>query len=247
MCSKKEEFIQKHNFTVGIPKAFSVHTLYPLYTWFFHTLGIPVVISDKISQAGIARAESAYCYPAEIAHGAVQDIVDKKTDYIFVPHFRDMPSYEDKVHANFCPITQSLPYYIRKAFPDVPEEKILSPVITFKFGKQKALEYFLKMGDQLSIPKEEIETAFNIAYEKQEEYFTKSRELGEKALKESKKAERPVIAILGRPYNAFTKDANMGIPGNLPAVVIRLSLLIYFLLKIRISLKICTGTTGSRI
>lgn len=209
---RTEDFVKKRDFTVGIPKAFSVHTLYPLYAWFFHTLGIPVVISDKIPQDGIARAESAYCYPAEIAHGAVQDIVDKGTEYIFVPHFRDMPSYEDKVHANFCPITQSLPYYIRKAFPDVDQSRILSPVITFKFGKQKALEYFVQMGAQLGISDSEIESAFTIAYEKQQEYFDKAKEMGRKALEDARAADRPVIAVLGRPYNAFTKDANMGIP-----------------------------------
>ncbi len=110
-CAPKvEEFVKKRDFTVGIPKAFSVHTLYPLYTWFFHTLGIPVVVSDRISREGIARTESAYCYPAEIAHGAVQDIMDKGADYIFVPHFRDMESYRMMCTANFCPLTQSLPY-----------------------------------------------------------------------------------------------------------------------------------------
>lgn len=33
-----------------------------------------------------------------------------------------MDSYEKTAPANFCPITQSLPYYIRKAFPEIPEE-----------------------------------------------------------------------------------------------------------------------------
>ena len=36
--------------------------------------------------------------------------------------------------------------------------------------------------------------------------------LGKTALAEARKAKRPVIALLGRPYNAFTTDANMGIP-----------------------------------
>ncbi|MDR2842053.1 MAG: acyl-CoA dehydratase activase-related protein, partial [Spirochaetaceae bacterium] len=36
--------------------------------------------------------------------------------------------------------------------------------------------------------------------------------MGIEALEEARKAERPVIAVLGRPYNAFTQEANMGIP-----------------------------------
>jgi len=46
----------------------------------------------------------------------VQDIFDHKVDYIFLPHFRDMESYEKNVPANFCPITQSLPIILKKPF-----------------------------------------------------------------------------------------------------------------------------------
>ncbi len=207
-----DTFVRKRDFTVGIPMSFSMYTLNPLYSWFFHTLGIETVRSDTVEHEGVARAESNYCFPAEIAHGAVQDIVNKNTDYIFVPHFRDMPSYEDKVHANFCPITQGLPYYIKKAFPDVPEEKWLPLVVSFKFGEAKALEFFVKLGAKLGIPEDETEAAYTLAYGKQNDYFEQARALGRKALEEARKADRPVIALLGRPYNAFTKDANMGIP-----------------------------------
>ena len=207
-----ETFVQKRDYTVGIPRAFSVHTLYPLYSWFFHTLGIKTVLSDKIAHEGVARAESTYCFPSEIAHGAVQDIIDKGCDYIFLPHFRDMPSYETDVHANFCPITQGLPYYIKKAFPEVAEDKILELVVSFKFGRDKALELFKKFGKQLNISESEIKKAFNVGVKKQEEFLHKLKELGLEALEYARNSDKPVIALLGRPYNAFTREANMGIP-----------------------------------
>ena len=206
------DFRAKRDYTVGIPRCFSVHTLYPLYSWFFHSLGIKTVLSDEIAHEGVARAESTYCFPAEIAHGAVQDIINKGCDYIFVPHFRDMPSMEKDVHANFCPITQSLPYYIRKAFPDIPEEKLIPLVVTFKFGEAKALEQFYKLGEQLDIPSGEIKAAFETALAKQKGYTAEARALGEEALKTARELDHPVIAVLGRPYNAFTPEANMGIP-----------------------------------
>ncbi len=207
-----ETFVQKRDYTVGIPRAFSVHTLYPLYSWFFHTLGIKTVLSDKIAHDGVARCESTYCFPSEIAHGAVQDIIDKGCDYIFLPHFRDMPSYEADVHANFCPITQGLPYYIKKAFPEIAGNKILELVVSFKFGRDKALELFQKLGKQLDISESEIKKAFGVAVQKQEEFLHKLKELGLEALEFARKSEKPVIALLGRPYNAFTREANMGIP-----------------------------------
>jgi predicted CoA-substrate-specific enzyme activase len=199
-------------FTVGIPRAFSVHTLYPLYSWFFHELGVKTFLSEDVAHSGVARAESTYCFPAEIAHGAVQDCLDKGADYVLLPHFRDMPSYEKDVHANFCPITQALPYYIEKAFPDVPKDRFLPVVVSFKFGKEKALEHFKAMTKRLDIGEEETQEAFNIALTKQNEFFAACQKLGQEALREARAAARPVIAILGRPYNAFTAEANMGIP-----------------------------------
>ncbi|HPS57929.1 MAG TPA: acyl-CoA dehydratase activase [Spirochaetota bacterium] len=206
------DFVQKKNYTVGIPRAFSVYTLWPFYSWFFHSLGIKVHLSDEILPEGVAKVESAYCFPAEIAHGAVQSIINSGDDFIFIPHFRDMPSYQDEVHANFCPITQSLPYYIKKAFTDLPDEKVLSPIVSFKYGTDKALEGFFEMTGPLGVSRSEIEKAFNIAFTKQHDFFVKYKEIGLEALQKARESDHPVIALLGRPYNAFTHDANMGIP-----------------------------------
>ena len=205
-------FIKKKEYIVGIPRCFSIYTLWPLYSWFFHSLGVEIFVSKNIPTEGIARVESAYCFPAEIAHGAVQDIFERNLDYIFLPHFKDMESYEKNYPANFCPITQSLPYYIKKAFPEIPEDKYLAPVISFMDGVEKASESFIETGRILGFDEHESKKAFTIAYSKQMDYFTKADDLGKKALAEARNAKKPVIAIFGRPYNAFTTDANMDIP-----------------------------------
>jgi predicted CoA-substrate-specific enzyme activase len=200
------------DYVIGIPRALSVHTLYPLYSWFFYELGIKTFLSTEVVHEGVARAESEYCFPAEIAHGAVQDCLNKDADYVFLPHFRDMPSYEDDVHANFCPITQALPYYIEKAFPDIDKKRWLPLVVSFKFGEGKALELFCEMTKQLGISEAETKAAFDTAMQKQNAFQEAVLVMGKEALEEARKSERPVIAVLGRPYNAFTPEANMGIP-----------------------------------
>ncbi len=154
---------KKKDYIVGIPNCFSIYTMWPFYSWFFHSLGVETILSKNISHEGTARVESAYCFPAEIAHGAVQDIFDHDVDYIFLPHYRDMESLEENVHACFCPITQSLPYYIKKAFPEIPDDKFLAPVVTFKYGIEKALESFLALGEQLGFSSREAKMAFEIA------------------------------------------------------------------------------------
>jgi predicted CoA-substrate-specific enzyme activase len=206
------ELKPRRNFVVGVPNALSVYTMWPFYSWFFHSLGIKTVLSDDISHEGVAKAESAYCFPGEIAHGTFQNIIDKGCDYIFVPHFRDMESYEEHGNSNFCPITQALPYYLAKAFPEIKKERILAPVVTFNLGETKAVESFVELGAQLGFSKEDSTSAFNIALKNQKLFFSRMKEEGLDALNKARAAKRPVIAILGRPYNAFTKDANMGIP-----------------------------------
>ncbi|MCL1991905.1 MAG: acyl-CoA dehydratase activase, partial [Spirochaetes bacterium] len=199
-------------FTVGIPRSLSVHTLYPLYSWFFHELGIKTFLSQEVAHEGIAKAEASYCFPAEIAHGAVQDCLDRGAHYVLLPHYKDMPSYEEDVHANFCPISQALPYYIEKAFPDIDKSRWLPLVVSFKFGDGKALEFFEEMTDRLGIAREKTSVAFAKAWEMQKAYFEAGRKMGVQALEEARAAGRPVIALFGRPYNAFTPEANMGIP-----------------------------------
>ena len=197
---------------IGIPRAFSVHTLYPLYSWFFHTLGFTVVLSEDVDPEGVARVESSYCFPAEIAHGAVQSLLNRGADLIFVPHLRDLESQEESVHATFCPITQGLPYYIRRAFPHVAPERFLDVVVSFRHGRDQARRYFQSLAEPLGVSPQDTDRAFTVALERQDAFHRAARELGSQALEEARTSGRPAIALVGRPYNAFTPEANMGIP-----------------------------------
>ncbi|MCX8123017.1 MAG: acyl-CoA dehydratase activase [Spirochaetes bacterium] len=207
-----QEKIHNASVTVGIPLCFSTYTLWPLYSWFFHSLGVAIVTSDEISEEGVAKVESAYCFPAEIAHGVVKNILEKNVDYIFLPHIKEMKSYQNDVRATFCPITQGLPYYIQKAFDELPQQKILSPVINLKLSDEQTEISFVEIAKKLGFSEAQGKMAFRIALEKQNEYFKKAQELGKQALEFARTLQKPAIALLGRPYNAFTGNANMGIP-----------------------------------
>ena len=50
-----EELIRKKDFIVGIPRCFSIYTLWPLYSWFFHNLGVETFVS----QGNFARGNGA--------------------------------------------------------------------------------------------------------------------------------------------------------------------------------------------
>jgi predicted CoA-substrate-specific enzyme activase len=197
--------------TVGVPVAFSIHSLWPLYSWFFHTLGVKVELSTRVAPEGIAKQESNYCFPAEIAHGAIQDVIDSGVDYVFLPHFRDMPTLE-KVRACTCPLTQGLPFYARHAF-GLSDERMLRPLVSFGNGLEESRASFQKVAERLGFTRAEGGRAFDAGVSHYERFLAAYRALGRKVLEEVERhPDRVYVALLGRPYNAFTRDANMGIP-----------------------------------
>jgi len=80
---------------------------------------------------------------------------------------------------------------------------------------KKQLNHFVAMAAKLGFNEAEAKEAFAIAFKKQKECFNKFSELGKIAIDNARMTKRPVIAVLGRPYNSFTPDANMGIPRNI--------------------------------
>jgi predicted CoA-substrate-specific enzyme activase len=205
-------FVARSAKTVGVPLALSVHSLWPFYSRFFHELGVRSVLSASVRPEGVARQESSYCFPVEIAHGAIEDLRQTGVDFLFLPHFRDMPSLEqDPVHACACPLTQGLPYYARQAFGLGAE--LLRPVVSFKQGWQACRGEFEATAARLGLSRAEGGKAYDRAVEQYREFLHTYRARGRELLDEIRgHPDRLYVALLGRTYNAFTRDANMGIP-----------------------------------
>ena len=145
---------------VGIPRALTAHSLCPLYSTFFSQLGLEVVLSG-IDSSGWSRANSGFCFPVEIAHGAILDLVKAGTDTIFLPHVNRMPNPRaDDVDSHLCPITQASPYFISNAFPGVA---FLSPVLNFADGYDTCDGLVELASGQLGFPRTVAQKAYREA------------------------------------------------------------------------------------
>jgi predicted CoA-substrate-specific enzyme activase len=206
------QLLPRSEAVVGVPRAFTVHSLWPLYSWFFHQLGVRTLLSDKNLPEGVQRAESAYCLPGEIAHGMTEQLRRAGVDYYFMPHLLDMESTEQDLPATLCPLTQGLPYYLRPAF-EIPDDRILRPIIDFGGGYNgTGSPPFIKMARQLGFSAEEGQEAYHVAMQQQQAFNRRCRELGAEILERTRGTDEVIIALFGRPYNAFAREANMGIP-----------------------------------
>ncbi|MFA6355772.1 MAG: acyl-CoA dehydratase activase [Candidatus Omnitrophota bacterium] len=203
--------------TVGISKSFLTHTFFPLYHNFFSALGMEVVVSDAISDYGVQHKRAAFCYPAEIAHGLFHNLIEKDTDYIFLPQVLEVRSKKAsksrKEQQSTCVILQSEPYYLRDTFKKSGKGKLLIPIIDFSKGLKGAQATFMEMAVEMGYGRRDAIKAYTEACGKQEDFTDKMKQYGKRCLEELKKdPERIAVVLLGRPYNSFAAEANMAIP-----------------------------------
>jgi predicted CoA-substrate-specific enzyme activase len=197
--------------TVGIPHTFSVHSLWPLYSHFFRELGVNVFLSEQMDKDGLDKMNAPFCFPGEIAHAMMETVIKRGCDYYFVPHFKDAESMQADVHACLCPIVQGLPYYLRSAFR-IPAQKLLAPVISFKNGFHLGRESLLDMAQQMGFSAAQGEAAFAKGVAQMKQYWQRAQEIGRQAVERINASGQRAIVLFGRPYNAFTWHANMGLP-----------------------------------
>lgn len=211
-----ESVVKEKLKTIGISRSFYTNILFPLYKNFFEKLGFQIVLSDQVDPDGIKKTASSFCYPAEIAHGMFQNLVNKKTDFIFLPQISELfvegEKRKGKEHSCTCVLAQSEPYYIQSAFKNL-ETKILSPVLNFSEGWNTAKTEFVKLAKELGVAKKLSLEAFDNAIKEFEGVQEKKKELGKKVLEELEKDKTKTgIVLFGRAYNSFADEANMGIP-----------------------------------
>ncbi|MFW6281722.1 MAG: acyl-CoA dehydratase activase, partial [bacterium] len=71
---------------IGINRSLAVNSLLPFSSNFFSELGYEVILPENIREEGIQKQTAAFCYPVEISHGYMCDLLEKDLDYIFLPH-----------------------------------------------------------------------------------------------------------------------------------------------------------------
>jgi predicted CoA-substrate-specific enzyme activase len=199
--------------TVGINNSLLVNTLYPLYYNFFTSLGFEVILPKEIDTEGIERKGASFCYPIEVSHGAVWNLLEQDPDILFLPHVKSI-SIENSIEHNYaCPFVQGEPYYLKTTFSELENKTVISPVLEFCNGYNEIKGIFVDIGKKLSLNPSIVEKAFDLAIKAQEDFYKECKDIGKKFLEDLEKNTDEIgIVLFGRPYNAFTRIANMGIP-----------------------------------
>ena len=200
---------------IGIPMVLNMYENLPFWHTFFTRLGFEVVLSPESSrelyQAGQHTIPSdTVCYPAKLAHGHMERLLDEGVDAIFYPC---LPyNFDEKKGDNHynCPVVAYYPELLAANMERLGTARYLNPYFGLHrprdFAK-KAAEYF---GREFGIPAAEVKKAAAAAYEAYTDHMNAVREKGGEMIEIARRSGMPVIVLSGRPYH-MDPEINHGI------------------------------------
>ncbi len=201
---------------VGIPRVLNMYENYPFWFTFFTNLKYQVVLSPvsnrKIYELGIESIPSeSECYPAKLAHGHVNWLINQKVDFIFYPAiFYERNEFEDANNHYNCPIVTSYSENIKNNVEEIGRgEAILrNPFMSFRDLKT-ITDALVKEFKEL--PVEEVMEAARLAYDELAKARKDMQDKGEEVLDYLTKSNKRGIVLAGRPYH-IDPEINHGIP-----------------------------------
>ncbi len=206
--------------TVGIPRVLNLYENYPYWATFFKELGFRVVLSPRstrnIYELGIESIPSeSECYPAKLAHGHVQWLINKEVDFIFypcIPYERN--EFPDSNNHYNCPIVTSYAENIKNNVDEITSGKVrfLNPFMAFTSEEILTKQLVKVFGKEFpDITSNEVREAGAKAWAEQNAFRQDMTDKGEEVLKYLEETGKRGIVLAGRPYHV-DPEINHGIP-----------------------------------
>ena len=204
---------------IGIPRVLNIYENYPFWFTFFTKLGFQVVVSPlstrKIYELGIESIPSeSECYPAKLAHGHVQWLIDKGIKHIFYPSipYERNEFKEANNHYN-CPIVTSYPENIKNNMDPIinGEVDFIHPFLNFTSEETISYRLYEELGEKFSLSEQEIKEAVHAAWEELASCRKDIQKKGEETIQYLNETGNRGIVLAGRPYH-IDPEVNHGIP-----------------------------------
>ncbi|MDQ7785337.1 MAG: acyl-CoA dehydratase activase [Desulfomonilaceae bacterium] len=201
--------------TIGMNRSFLINTYFPFFNAFFKELGYRVVLPDRVEPQGVDQQQAAFCFPVEIAHGFVFDLLRKDPDILFLPHIRGIPTDEENRNTCTCVFVQGEAYYLSTTFEGIRSKKTMTPYLDLSRGIDSRTGDLVRIAQDLGASPADGERAFQAAKRAQAGFRDTIRAKAADMLREIENdPDSTGVVLFGRPYNAFAGEANKGIPAK---------------------------------
>ncbi|MFQ5828635.1 MAG: acyl-CoA dehydratase activase [Candidatus Methylomirabilia bacterium] len=205
---------------IGAPRAMSFYDDFPFWRTLLEALGARVVPSDPtnraVAQDGIDLAVAEPCYPAEVAHGHLMDLVKKGVDAIFLPNVLNVEAPTWTSASHLCPWNQTLPFVLRAVSCLEPwRHKLLTPTVRFRDGERSVKQALSGLFRFLGASRRQAARALELAYEVRRAFIQARLMAGRRALELLDAHEERGIILTGRAYTLYDLALNLDVPGKL--------------------------------
>ncbi|MDE5769332.1 MAG: acyl-CoA dehydratase activase [Oscillospiraceae bacterium] len=199
--------------TVGIPFVLNYYELLPFWHKFFTSLGFEVVISGESTRKTYFKGQhtipsDTVCYPAKIAHGHMETLLEKQVDFIFWPCMTYNIQESDTSHHFNCPVVAYYPELMKANHSSLNSENFLYPYLDLNNPKH-VISVMKKLLANYKIQKF-IPDAVKAAYQAQAAFRKDLTEQAKKVIAQARAEQRKIIVLAGRPYH-LDKEINHGI------------------------------------
>jgi len=208
---------------VGVPRSMFFYDRFPFWCAYFQELGYDVVVSSATTRAlaasGEALAIAQPCFPVQVAHGHVQELLSMGVDYILLPNVVNAEAPNSRVDSHLCPWNQTLPFVVRVVPQlEAARSKLLTPTIHFRFGAKHVERELAAFSQPLGVAARKNHRAVEAAFAAQGAFTEAVLEAGCGALNKLLAAKEPGLILVGRPYNLYDRSVNCDIPKKLRAL-----------------------------
>lgn len=198
---------------VGLPLALSFYEQLPFWHTFFTTLGFETVISDESSRQTYYLGQhtipsDTVCYPAKLAHGHIENLLNNGVDFIFYPcmSYNVNEGHNDN-HFN-CPVVAYYPELLIANNPRLNENNFKYPYMDLNIRKNviRVMTETLKEYHLDAYIPHACDKGFRAMIDFRNSMKKKAVEI----INTARREKRNIIVLAGRPYH-IDKEINHGI------------------------------------
>lgn len=198
---------------VGLPMTLSFYEQMKFWQTFFNALGFETVISDESSREVYYLGQhtipsDTVCYPAKLAHGHIEYLLDKGVDFIFYPCMSyNIDEGGSDNHFN-CPVVAYYPELLAANNLRLNDKNFFRPYMDMNNKKNivRVMKQTLKHYNISGKIAAAVDKAFEAYHKQQADISKKAAEI----IAQARAEKRNIIVLAGRPYH-IDREINHGI------------------------------------
>ncbi len=198
---------------IGLPMVLSFYEQLPFWHTLFTKLGFAVEISGESDRKVYFKGQhtipsDTVCYPAKLAHGHIESLLEKNVDFIFWPCMSYNIQEPDTSNHFNCPVVAYYPELMRANHSGLNSENFLYPYMDLNRPKnvinvmKKTLAKYNVSG--------QIAGAVDAAYKAMQDFRQNITDKATDVIAQARAEGRKIIVLAGRPYH-LDKEINHGI------------------------------------